>query len=267
MSIQLHAVQHIRKMRGGAQAHLMRASDGNYFVVKHKNNPQHVRVLANEMFASRLGQWLGLPIPRVEAIEVSEWLITHTPELCVELGGKSMPCSSGLQLASLYPSLETQVFDYLPEPMLGKISNRGSFGRALILDKWTANADIRQAIFTRSKRGGKYAVNFIDQGYCFNAGQWDFPDSPLRGVYARNSVYAGVTGWKSFEPALTRAEQADPVDLWRCAESIIPEWYEYDYDGLRRVVETLYRRRLIIRDLISAFRCSSRDPFPNWKEN
>ena len=65
MSTGLYAVQHIRRMRGGAQAHLMHASDGNFYVVKHTNNPQHVRVLANEMFASRLGQWLGLPIPRV----------------------------------------------------------------------------------------------------------------------------------------------------------------------------------------------------------
>jgi hypothetical protein len=25
----------------------------------------------------------------------------------------------------------------------------------------------------------------IDQGFCFNAGNWDFPDAPLRGLYAR----------------------------------------------------------------------------------
>ena len=89
----------------------------------------------------------------------------------------------------------------------------------------------------------------------------------MRGAYARNNVYASVKGWDSFEPALTRAEEADIIDIWRCAEPIPPEWYSYDYDGLKRVVETLYRRRLIIRDLISAFRYSSRDPFPNWKEN
>src|SRR6266851_2180303 len=63
MSVPLHAIQHIRRMRGGSQAHLLRASDGAYYVTKFKNNPQHLRVLANEMFASRLGQWLGLPVP------------------------------------------------------------------------------------------------------------------------------------------------------------------------------------------------------------
>ena len=47
------AVQHVRRMRGGAQSHLMRCSDGHFYVVKFQNNPQHRRVLANEMFATR----------------------------------------------------------------------------------------------------------------------------------------------------------------------------------------------------------------------
>jgi hypothetical protein len=45
-------------------------------------------------------------------------------------------------------------------------------------------------------------VTFIDQGYCFNAGEWTFPDYPLRGVYAQNEVYLSVHGWESFPPWL-----------------------------------------------------------------
>jgi hypothetical protein len=30
-----------------------------------------------------------------------------------------------------------------------------------------------------------YKTVMIDQGFCFNAGNWDFPDAPLRGLYAR----------------------------------------------------------------------------------
>jgi len=33
----LYAQQHIRRMRGGAQSHLMRASDGDYYVCKFVN--------------------------------------------------------------------------------------------------------------------------------------------------------------------------------------------------------------------------------------
>jgi hypothetical protein len=89
----------------------------------------------------------------------------------------------------------------------------------------------------------------------------------LRGVYARNCVYKHVTGWDAFEPALTLAEQMDVDEIWRIASKIPPEWYEFDIDGLSRLVETLYRRRAIIRDLIVSFRTSSRNPFPNWTAN
>ncbi|HEY6770205.1 MAG TPA: HipA family kinase [Candidatus Sulfotelmatobacter sp.] len=263
----ISAVQRIRKLRGGSQSHLLRASDGANWVTKFVNNPQHVRVLANEMLATSLGQLLGLPVPRVERIEVSEWLIEHTADLRIQLGGSIIPCKPGSHFASLYvqdPS-DGPVWDYLPENLLEDVRNVDDFPRVLVLDRWTCNADGRQAVFTRKgKRGGKYAATFIDQGYCFNAGEWSFPDSPL---YARNCVYKHVTGWNAFEPALTLAEQMDVDEIWRIASNIPPEWYEFDTDGLNRLVETLHRRRSIIHDLITQFRTSSRSPFPSWIAN
>jgi len=50
-----------------------------------------------------------------------------------------------------------------------------------------------------------YETVMIDQGFCFNAGEWTFPDAPLRGLYARNRVYLGVTGRESFEPWIEAA--------------------------------------------------------------
>src|SRR5438477_7117658 len=102
MDICVSAVQHVRRMRGGSQSHLLRASDGSLYVTKFMNNPQHVRVLANEMLATRLGQWLRLPMPDVEVIEVPDWLIASTSELRIETGGSKIPCSTGKQLASRY---------------------------------------------------------------------------------------------------------------------------------------------------------------------
>src|SRR5579859_7419463 len=69
----------------GSQAHLMRASDGAYYVTKFQNSPQGVRILANEMFATSLGLWLGLPMPQPVVIEVCDWLVEHTPELRVQV--------------------------------------------------------------------------------------------------------------------------------------------------------------------------------------
>lgn len=271
MSNCLQAVQHIRRMRGGSQAHLMRASDGSYFVVKFQNNAQHLRVLANEMFATLLGRWLGLPMPHVAAIEVSDWLVQHTPELRIQLVDTDVPCSSGLQFGSQYPcdpsNEPMDIFDYLPESLLARAAGIETFAKVMVLDKWLGNADGRQAIFTRTRRARKFQILFIDQGYCLNAGEWSFTDSALHGVYARNCVYKNVTGWESFEPVLTKAEHADILDLWRCAERIPPEWYGDDVDALRQIVESVYERKGRIRELIEAFRSSSRNPFPNWEDH
>jgi hypothetical protein len=109
----LSAVQHIRKMRGGSQAQLIRASDHNFYITKFQNNPQHIRVLASEYLGTMIGLLLGLPMPEVATIEVSEWLIAHTPDLRIEIGGISAPCASGLQLGSRFVAEPSQdhVFD------------------------------------------------------------------------------------------------------------------------------------------------------------
>ncbi len=268
MNACISAVQHLRRLRGGAQSHLLRASDGAWYVTKFQNNPQHIRVLANEMLATRLGLALGLPMPRVEVIEVSDWLIEHTEDLRINLGGPRIPCRSGKQFGSQYvgPASPDLPLDYLPNELLQKVVNVGDFARVLVLDKWTCNSDGRQAVFChKTPRSRRYVATFIDQGYCFNAGEWTFPDYPLRGVYANNYVYEGVTGWKAFEPALSLAEEMDLDTIWRCADEIPEEWYEGNREGLHGLVEALYNRRATIRRLISAFRRSTRNPFPNWQ--
>jgi hypothetical protein len=116
-------------------------------------------------------------------------------------------------------------------------------------------------------RRQRYFATFIDQGYCFNASEWIFSDYLLRGVYANNCLYEGVTGWVAFEPALTRAEEMDTDTIWRCAAEIPEDWYEGDRDGLNRLVEALLHRRGAIRKLITEFRRSSRNPFPHWRES
>lgn len=267
MNTVISAVQHIRPLRGGAQSHLLRASDGNYYVTKFQDNPQHIRVLANEMLASRLGLLLGLPMPRVEVIAVSGWLIEHSPEMRLQIGGQHLAYKSGKQLGSLYvaQSCPGVSLDYLPDAMLKRVVNVEDFARVLVLDKWTSNSDGRQAVFCRrTVRSHRYSATFIDQGYCFNASEWTFPDYPLRGVYSRNEVYDAVTGWESFEPALTRAEYMDPQSIWECAAGIPEEWYEGDRASLERLVDELGNRRKCVRKLIQEFQASVRHPFPNW---
>jgi len=256
-------------MRGGAQGHLMRCTDGHYYVVKFRNNPQGLRVLANEMLATRLAARIGLPVPATEVVQVDEWLVEHTPELNIQLAHNVSRCVPGLQFGSRYvvDPLEGQVWDYIPPEMLGRVRNLEAFAGMLALDKWTGNANGRQAAFWRKLREKKYTACFIDQGYCFNAGEWTFPDNPLRGVYSRNEVYAGVTGWESFDPWLSQIEGLSESVVWDVVDGIPPEWYESKDEEMEKLARTLLARRELVRGLIEVFRVSVRRPFPEWREN
>jgi hypothetical protein len=284
-------------MRGGAQSHLMRCDDGGYYVVKFQNNPQHLRILANEMLATRLAARLGLCVPQVEVVEVRPELIAYTAELVVQLGIGRKPCSAGKQFGSQFPGDPAQmaVHDFLPDEQLVAVRNLSDFLGIFVFDKWTCNTNGRQAIFFREPedgggRGGSrivdrasgpvsdggrsespfvgvpYVAMMIDHGFCFNAGEWDFPDAPLRGLYPRHRVYHSVDSMDAFEPWLERLENRfTEAVLGEEAEHIPPEWYQDDWDALARLVDRLYARRKRVRELILSARNSNRDPFPNWK--
>src|SRR5215831_15845555 len=121
----LRALEQIRRMRGGAQSHLMRCDDGYYYVVKFQNNPQHLRVLVNEMLGTRLAARLGIPVPRTEVVEVSRELIELTPDLAMQLGMGRTPCRPGRQFGSRYPGdpARLAVYDFLPDEQLREVTN------------------------------------------------------------------------------------------------------------------------------------------------
>ena len=260
------AVQHIRRMRGGAQGQLMLGADGHAYVVKFQNNPQHIRVLANEYLASRIAAAAGLTVPTVELIHVEEWLIENTPDLEVDLGRTRERCRPGVHFGSRYAGgmMPGQVVDYLPQEQLTALKNLNEFAGILALDKWTGNANGRQAVFTRKARERQYRAVFIDFGYCFHAGEWKFEDAPLRGVYYRNDVYGAIAGWSSFEPWLSRLESMPAEALWGFANEIPPEWYGGDQSEIEELVEKLLARQSRIRESIEAFARSDRRPFPKW---
>jgi hypothetical protein len=119
-------------MRGGAQSQLMLGADGNLWVVKFKNNPQHLRVLANELIATRIAEAVGLSVPKTDVVEVSEWLIENSPEMVVERGPDLRErCAGGLQFGSRFVGglMPGQVVDYLPEPQMEEVRNLGQPGR------------------------------------------------------------------------------------------------------------------------------------------
>ncbi|HEV2388737.1 MAG TPA: HipA family kinase [Candidatus Acidoferrales bacterium] len=262
------AVEHIRRMRGGAQPHLMRCADEAYYVVKFLNNPQHQRVLANEWVATKLASLIGLPVADAEIVEVPAPLVEQSGDLVIQLVRSRTKCVAGRQFGSRYPGdpAETVVYDFLPEEQLIEVANLRDFLGMLVFDKWTCNTNGRQVIFYRPAGQSRFQALMIDQGFCFNAGEWAFPDAPLRGLYARARVYESVTGIASFDPWLERLDsRITQRALDDVAEHTPPEWYNFDHDALYQLLERLWQRRRRVRDLVTAAKDTYRQPFPNWK--
>ena len=276
------ARQHIKRMRGGANAHLVLADDDRYYVVKFRNNPQHQRILVNELVCSVMLRYLRLPAPGWEIVQVPKQLIDETPELTMEVGRGKLRCEPGLHFGSQYPGdpARRAVYDYVPLSILRLVLNADTFCGMVAFDKWVSNADGRQAIFFRdrakhwlrvgdplggiSPRSLVYVVNMIDHGFGFNAQNWEFSDSPEIGLYSRPEVYSGVSGYDSFEPWLDLIRHFPVEVLDDAYRKTPPEWHGGDWDGMESLLERLYRRRVRVPELVRAAKKASRDPFPNW---
>jgi hypothetical protein len=253
------ATQQVCRMRGGTQAQLIRCSDGGHYVVKFKNNPQGTTVLASDLLGTLLAIRLGLPTQHPVLVDVREDLIRNTEDMVIQVRGGRLPCQSGLCFGSRYPhdestpgnSWKATVYDLLPKANLVSVRNPSDFAGMLVFDQWTCNTDRRQTIFVRQSDCGWYHASMIDQGACFNGAEWNFPDSPLRGLYEIPAIYRGYCRVELFEPWLSRLEQKiDQETLQLAGAQIPPEWYGWRLDRLARLLEVLDRRRKRVRDLL-----------------
>jgi hypothetical protein len=105
----------------------------------------------------------------------------------------------------------------------------------------------------------------IDNGFCFNAGEWNFPDAPLRGLYARHRVYESVRGLAAFGAWMNRVENITESVLEEIYSEIPPEWYAFEPEAIERMLGKLLRRRKLVGELIVSAWKSSAQPFPHWK--
>lgn len=273
----VEAVRLLRKMRGGAQAHLIECADGHAYVVKFTNNPQHRRILANEWIAAAFLRYLGLSTPETAVVNLSPEFLEASPDLYIQLGRERQAIPAGWHFGSQFPgdAARTVVYDYLPDTLLTKVANLGELAGMLAFDKWTGNADSRQAIFYRARvselgpSGAErlgFVAQMVDNGYVFEGPHWRFPESAIQGLYFRPLVYEGVRGLESFEPWLDRILHFPEEIIDRAVNSLPRSWIEGDEDALERLLEQLMRRRARVPDLIAASREARSDPFPAWKK-
>lgn len=272
----LTARRFVRKMRGGAQSHLLEADDGHHYIVKFQNNPQHRRILVNELVASVLLDYLQISAPEIALIEVREEFLRGNPEIGMSLGTRRVPVQPGWHFGSRYPGdpCRTAVYDFIPDALLQQVVNAAEFLGVFVFDKWAANADGRQSIFYRAMVRPAHAIalppkpgfvaRMIDHGFIFNGPNWEFADSPLQGIYPRRSVYERVTSLDDFQPWLDRVTHLPPEVLDEAWKRVPPAWLDEDEDAFERLLEELMARRRRVADLIAAARSARPALFPNW---
>ena len=269
----------IRKMRGGAQAHLLEGEDGAFYVAKFLNNPQHRRILINEWLACVFLRYLQIYVPETALLELTPDFLEANPELHFSIGQRREPVKPGLHFGSrmaVDPD-RVAVFDFLPDKLLGKVENRADFLGMLVFDKWVANADSRQAVFFRARaknwtplkgeapaRIGFFA-QMIDHGFAFNGPHWSFQDSPLQGLYFRTSVYDEVRSLDAFEPWLEMVAHFPEAVIDSAWKEIPREWFEDDEEPLEKLLGDLLKRRAHVPRLIHEARGRRANAFRNWR--
>jgi hypothetical protein len=275
----VEAIRLIRKMRGGAQAHLLECSDGRFYVVKFRNNPQHRRILMNEWIASVFLNYLQISTPASAIVNLSAEFLESNPDVHLQLGSTRLAVEPGWHFGSCYPGDPSKVvvYDFLPDALLDKVVNVHEFLGVLAFDKWIGNADARQSIFFRARlrqwspapaaqapRAG-FVAHMMDHGYVFNGPHWTFQDSPLQGLYFRPSVYQNVTSFDDFQPWLDRVVHFPDEVVDSAQKQLPPEWLADDSDELDKMLVKLMSRRKRVPDLIRESRSGRVNPFPAWK--
>ncbi len=275
----VEAIRLIRKMRGGAQAHLLECGDGRFYVVKFRNNPQHRRILINEWVASVFLNYLQISAPAAAIVNLSAEFLRSNPEVYLQLGSRRLAVEPGWHFGSCYPGdpAKVMVYDFLPDLLLDKVVNVNEFPGVLAFDKWMGNADARQSIFFRARlrqwspSGGGHApragfvAHMMDHGYVFNGPHWTFADSPLQGLYFRPNVYQNVKSLDDFQPWLDRVMHFPEEVVDEAQKQIPPDWLADDAPALEVMLAKLMARRKRVPDLVRDSRRGRVNPFPEWR--
>ena len=269
----------IRKLRGGAQAHLLECDDNRFYVVKFRNNPQHRRILVNEWIAAVFLRHLQISSPATAIVNLSQEFLDANPDLHMQLGTRRLQPDPGWHFGSCHPGDPSRmsVYDFIPDVLLEKVVNLNEFLGVFVFDKWMGNADARQSIFFRArirdwtsapgvhpnKQG--FVAQMMDHGYIFDGPHWNFSDSPLQGLYFRPMVYGGVKSFQDFQPWLDQVVNFPEEIVDDALKQIPPQWLEGDETALEALLTKLMSRRKRVPDLLRDCCAGRISPFPNWK--
>jgi hypothetical protein len=243
----VHAVQFVRKMRGGSQPALIRCNDGRLYVVKFFRNQQGPNVLANEVLGNELLSSLNLPTPQWRAVFVSTSFLRENSDLSFETPFGKSSIESGLHFGSEFLGGEKtgQVYEWLPKGLNSRVINREDFLGIHIFDVWANHCDHRQTLFTATEGSASFRAVFIDNGHLFGGPAWRLVSRQGESLGLDSRFHA--SGWPR-----------EAIDAWicrfeaRCLSSlfdVVPRIPKFWYSGdINRVIGSLADRLSTLRN-------------------
>ncbi len=249
----------IRKLRGGSQPILARASDGALYVVKFRNNSQGPNLLFNECMGTELFRTAGLSVPSWRVLVVTREFTDRNAGCWMEAPYGAVPPQEGLCFGSRFLGEQDGLFEILPGNSFQRVRNRTDFWIAWLLDVCAAHADNRQVLFKPDREGRLEAV-FIDHGHMFCSPKGNSkPHFSASRYYLDPRIYPNVCS-ETITTLRRRACGLDWEGLWARVLTLPDEWITRTaLSNFSDCLETLSSQRAIERVLnaITGSQCPS----------
>ncbi len=245
----VHAVQFIRKMRGGSQSSLIRGSDDKFYVVKVTNNQQGLNVLANEVLGNELLRALNLPTPQWKMVSISKQFIAKNPGLSLETRTGSYPIQSGLHYGSEFLGGDlTQIYEWLPGSFRQRIVNLDDFLGIYLFDLCFNHCDCRQTIFATEDDGTSFQAIFIDNGHLFGGPDWNRERRRRESLCLNNLFHTWEWPDEAVESWISRFETKYSASLADVARHVPKFWYSGEINS---IADSSLRRLRMLRTLFA----------------
>jgi len=216
--------EYIRKLNGGSQSILARASDGAVYVVKFRNDVHGPNLLFNEAMGTELFRTAGIPVPSWRLLVLTNEFAEANVGCWMETPYGYAPPQPGLCFGSRYLGEDdSRIFEILPGSSLRRVRNRVDFWLAWLLDVCAGHADNRQAIFKEDKEGSLEAV-FIDHGRMFSGSRGNRKTHVVASRYYLDPrIYPNVCS-ETVERLKRVATDLNADGLWARVLSLPDEW-------------------------------------------
>jgi len=251
----------IRSFNSGSLPSILRADDGNHYLVKFQGNPQGSSVLARELVCSRVAHALGIPIPDFAPIVVSEEFIFANHRSFRDQPSHFIPCP-GIHFGSklVAHDLVGQTYDVMPVAMACKLRNPQALPAMTAFSFYVGNIDRIQYVFCKLPREKRYRATLIDFGFAFGGPSGSIP-STVRNSMLPPSHLIFPQYWHEMNLGwlFSKIEHLDPIWLTSLTEDIPSEWLDDPIVERFRILQALLIRRALVRSQMSEA-CASLRP-------